>query len=104
MANASSQYNFKSIMVVPTAAEFVDFTLSKIQRKTPTVVHPGYNITRIRQFYMRKVKFGQDCFDERLQQILSDFPKLDVRFTKVCQLTLQGNSSILRRFAERLVR
>lgn len=28
--------------------------LSKTQRKTPTVVHPGYNIVRIRQFYMRK--------------------------------------------------
>ena len=29
-------------------------------RKTPTVVHPGYNIVRIRQFYMRKVKYMQN--------------------------------------------
>lgn len=26
---------------------------------------------------MRKVKFAQDCFDEKLNQILTDFPKLD---------------------------
>ncbi|KAJ3351103.1 Nucleolar GTP-binding protein 1 [Kappamyces sp. JEL0680] len=26
---------------------------------------------------MRKVKFAQDCFDEKLGQIISDFPKLD---------------------------
>ncbi|KXS18591.1 P-loop containing nucleoside triphosphate hydrolase protein [Gonapodya prolifera JEL478] len=73
----SSFYNFKRIGIVPPASDFIDITLSKIQRKTPTVVHPGYHINRIRQFYMRKVKFAQDCFDERLTQILTDFPKLD---------------------------
>ncbi|KAJ3054058.1 Nucleolar GTP-binding protein 1 [Rhizophlyctis rosea] len=72
-----SIYNFKKVQVVPTATDFVDITLSKIQRKTPTVIHAHYQITRIRQFYMRKVKFAQDCFDERLNQILTDFPKLD---------------------------
>jgi len=49
-------YNFKKIETVPTAKEFIDVILSKTQRKTPTVVHPGYNIVRIRQFYMRKVR------------------------------------------------
>ncbi|KAL2917142.1 Nucleolar GTP-binding protein 1 [Polyrhizophydium stewartii] len=73
----ASHYNFKKVQVVPTASEFVDIVLSKINRKTPTVVHPNYQISRIRQFYMRKVKFGQDCFDEKLNQILADFPKLD---------------------------
>ena len=73
-----SIYNFKKVQVVPTASDFIDITLSKIQRKTPTVIHAHYQITRIRQFYMRKVKFAQDCFDERLNQILTDFPKLDV--------------------------
>ncbi|TMW45908.1 hypothetical protein DOY81_009005, partial [Sarcophaga bullata] len=29
------------------------------QRKTPTVVHKGYKISRIRAFYTRKVKFTQ---------------------------------------------
>ncbi|KAJ3281243.1 Nucleolar GTP-binding protein 1 [Borealophlyctis nickersoniae] len=72
-----SIYNFKKVQVVPTASDFIDITLSKIQRKAPTVIHPHYQITRIRQFYMRKVKFAQDCFDERLEQILTDFPKLD---------------------------
>ncbi|TPX43712.1 hypothetical protein SeMB42_g04623 [Synchytrium endobioticum] len=74
---AHSFYNFKKITVVPTSSDFIDVVLSKIQRKTPTVVHPNYKITRIRTFYLRKVKFAQDCFDEKLNQILTDFPKLD---------------------------
>ena len=48
-------YNFKAIKVVPPAKEFVDIVLSKTQRTTPTVVHNGWAIQRIRQFYMRKV-------------------------------------------------
>lgn len=57
--------------------EFIDIILSKTQRKTPTVVHPGYNIVRIRQFYMRKVKFTHSAYHEKLTQILTDFPRLD---------------------------
>ncbi|KAJ1721359.1 Nucleolar GTP-binding protein 1 [Coemansia erecta] len=73
----SSIYNFKKIAPVPEAGDFLDIVLSKTQRKTPTVVHPGYKITRIRQFYMRKVKFTQETFDEKLHQILTEFPVLD---------------------------
>ncbi|KAJ3270190.1 Nucleolar GTP-binding protein 1 [Terramyces sp. JEL0728] len=73
----ASYYNFKKVQVVPNGTEFIDIVLSKINRKTPTVIHPNYQITRIRSFYMRKVKFAQDCFDEKLGQILTDFPKLD---------------------------
>ena len=54
-------YNFKKIETVPTADALMDTVLSKTQRKTPTVVHPNYNIVRIRQFYMRKIKFTQQC-------------------------------------------
>ncbi|XP_066143569.1 nucleolar GTP-binding protein 1 [Euwallacea fornicatus] len=72
-----SLYNFKKIAVVPTAKDFVDIILSKTQRKTPTVVHKQYKITRIRAFYMRKVKFAQQSFHDRLTQILTEFPKLD---------------------------
>ncbi|KAJ3010873.1 Nucleolar GTP-binding protein 1 [Thoreauomyces humboldtii] len=72
-----SIYNFKKVQVVPSSADFIDIVLSKIQRKTPTVVHATYQIGRIRTFYMRKVKFAQDCFDEKLEHILGDFPKLD---------------------------
>jgi len=70
-------YNFKKIMVVPTSKDFIDITLSKTQRKTPTVVHKHYQIHRIRHFYMRKVKFTQQNYHDRLTQILTDFPKLD---------------------------
>ncbi|TNN59454.1 Nucleolar GTP-binding protein 1 [Liparis tanakae] len=71
-----SLYNFKKIMVVPTAKDFIDITLSKTQRKTPTVVHKHYAIHRIRHFYMRKVKFTQQSCHDRLSQILTDFPML----------------------------
>lgn len=39
------------------AKDMINVVLSKTQRKTPTVVHPGYDIGRIRGFYMRKVKY-----------------------------------------------
>ena len=51
--------------------------LMRTQRKTPTVIHPGYSINRIRSFYMRKVKFTQQTISERLGAIVADFPRLD---------------------------
>ena len=48
-------YNFKTVKVIPPASEMINIVLSKTQRKTPTVIHPGYAISRIRSFYMRKV-------------------------------------------------
>jgi len=70
-------YNFKKITVVPSGKEFVDIILSRTQRQTPTVVHKGYAINRIRQFYMRKVKYTQTNFHEKISTILEDFPRLD---------------------------
>ena len=70
-------YNFKKIAVVPTSKDFIDIILSKTQRKTPTVVHKQYKIGRIRAFYMRKVKFTQTNFNEKLTAILTEFPKLE---------------------------
>ncbi|KAH7339983.1 putative NOG1-nucleolar G-protein required for 60S ribosomal subunit biogenesis [Rhizoctonia solani] len=67
----------KAIAPVPTASDFLDIILSKTQRKTPTVIHKNFKISRIRNFYMRKVKFTQDSFDEKLGAILSEFPILD---------------------------
>lgn len=66
-----------SIAPVPTASDFLDIVLSKTQRKTPTVVHPGWKITRIRSFYMRKVMFTKDAFAEKLDAILKEFPIMD---------------------------
>ena len=70
-------YNFKKIVTVPTAESLVDHVLSKTQRRTPTVVHKGYAIGRIRDFYMRKVKFTQQLIHDKLTQILEDFPRFD---------------------------
>jgi nucleolar GTP-binding protein len=72
-----SFYNFKKIAVVPSSKDFTDIVLSKTQRKTPTVIHRHYKISRIRSFYMRKVKFTQSSFSEKLSMILTEFPKLD---------------------------
>ncbi|KAK2570166.1 GTP-binding protein 4 [Acropora cervicornis] len=70
-------YNFKKITVVPTSKDFVDIILSRTQRKTPTVVHRHYKISRIRGFYMRKVKFTQQNYHDKLTTILADFPRLE---------------------------
>mmetsp|Transcript_26945 Transcript_26945/g.56719 ORF Transcript_26945/g.56719 Transcript_26945/m.56719 type:complete len:728 (-) Transcript_26945:257-2440(-) len=69
-------YNFKQMAPVPSASDLVDIVLTRTQRRTPTVVHPGYKITRIRSFYIRKIKFTQQTISERLTAMLNDFPRL----------------------------
>lgn len=73
----SIEYNFKSIPVVPDSSTLTDIILSKTQRKTPTVVHPGYKITRVRKFYMRKIRFTFNSIDEKLTEIIKGFPQLE---------------------------
>ncbi|EDQ86152.1 uncharacterized protein MONBRDRAFT_38531 [Monosiga brevicollis MX1] len=75
--SGGKQYNFKSITIVPTAKDFIDIVLSRTQRKTPTVIHKNYKITRIRAFYTRKVKYTQQTFHDKLSTIITEFPKLD---------------------------
>merc|ERR1712142_73018 len=70
-------YNFKKIAVVPTSKDFVDIVLSKTQRKTPTITHKQYNISRIRAFYLRKIKFTQQNYHDKLTQIIGDFPRME---------------------------
>nr|CAD7397290.1 unnamed protein product [Timema poppensis] len=69
--------HFPPFVLTSCTCDFIDIILSKTQRKTPTVIHKHYKISRIRQFYMRKVKFTQQNFHDRLSQIIQDFPKLD---------------------------
>lgn len=69
-------YNFKKMAPVPSAMALVDIVLTRTQRRTPTVVHPGYKISRIRNFYMRKIKFTQQTIADRLTAMLADFPRL----------------------------
>ncbi len=73
----SSHHNFGKIQTVPPLNDFLDIVLSRTQRKTPTVIHKGYAIIRIRNFYMRKVKYTRDTFDEKLGAILQDFPRIE---------------------------
>ncbi|KAI6218364.1 Nucleolar GTP-binding protein 1 [Aphelenchoides fujianensis] len=73
----SSLYNFKNITIVPSAATLKEVVLSKTQRKTPTVVHRHYAISRIRAFYARKVKFLQQTLHDKLSEIITQFPKME---------------------------
>uniref|UniRef100_A0A0N5AVP8 Nucleolar GTP-binding protein 1 n=1 Tax=Syphacia muris TaxID=451379 RepID=A0A0N5AVP8_9BILA len=70
-------YNFKKITVVPSAADLKEIVLSKTQRKTPTVVHRQFAISRIRSFYSRKIKFLQQTLHDKLSQIINEFPKVE---------------------------
>lgn len=70
-------YNFKQITKIPEANDLIDIALSKTQRKTPTEIHKNFKISRIRKFYMRKVKFMQEAVNEKLTAIVDGFPKLN---------------------------
>ncbi len=65
-----------SPLPLPCRPDFIDIVLSKTQRGTPTVVHNGWQIQRIRQFYMRKVKFTGSNWNEKVTAILDEFPKV----------------------------
>lgn len=71
------KYNFKSLQPILNGLELSDYVLRKTMRRTPTVVHPQYQIGRIRKFYMRKVKYSQQLFNEKLSAVVDEFPILD---------------------------
>jgi len=92
------QYNFKSITVVPSSKDFIDIVLSKTQRQTPTVIHKGNSINRIRQFYMRKVKYTQQSYHDKTTTIIEDFPRLEeihpsTETCSTCSMTRTTTSS-----------
>lgn len=61
---------------MPTSQEFLDVVLSRTQRRLPTQIRSGFQISRIRNFYTRKVKYTQETFTEKLSLILDGFPRL----------------------------
>ncbi|CAF9929545.1 MAG: Nucleolar GTP-binding protein 1 [Heterodermia speciosa] len=67
---------WKEIAPVPTSQEFLDIVLSRTQRRLPTQIRSGFQISRIRAFYTRKVKYTQETFTEKLSAILEGFPRL----------------------------
>ncbi|CAF2082370.1 unnamed protein product [Brassica napus] len=71
------KFNFKKITVVPDGKKFVDIILSRTQRQTPTVTHKSNKISQLRSFYMRKIKFTQSNFVEKLSTIVDEFPRLE---------------------------
>lgn len=71
------QLTWKDIPTVPTANDMLDIVLNRTQRKTPTVIRPGFKITRIRAFYMRKVKFTAEGFAEKFTDMLAGFPNIN---------------------------
>lgn len=71
------QLSWKDIPTVSPANDLLDIVLNRTQRKTPTVIRPGFKITRIRAFYMRKVKFTAEGFEEKFDDILKGFPNIN---------------------------
>lgn len=71
------QLSWKDIPTVPPANDLLDIVLNRTQRKTPTVIRPGFKITRIRSFYMRKVKFTAEGFIEKFDDLLKGFPNIN---------------------------
>ncbi|KAF2433532.1 nucleolar GTP-binding protein 1 [Tothia fuscella] len=67
---------WKDIAPVPNSKEFLDIVLSRTQRRLPTQIRSGFQISRIRGFYTRKVRFTAETFSDKLQAILDGFPKL----------------------------
>lgn len=61
---------------MPTSQEFLDIVLSRTQRRLPTQIRSGFKISRIRAFYMRKVKYTAETFGEKISAILDGFPRL----------------------------
>jgi NOG1 N-terminal helical domain len=74
---SQSSASFKNIEPVPSGSDFLDIVLSRTQRRLPTVIRPGFKISRIRSFYARKVKYTQESFTEKLDAILTQFPRLE---------------------------
>lgn len=56
----------------------------------------GWAIQRIRQFYMRKVKFTQQNWHDKLTQILDDFPKVGAARLLVLGFFLPAQLFLLR--------
>lgn len=71
------QLSWKDIPTVPPANDMLDIVLNRTQRKTPTVIRAGFKITRIRAFYMRKVKFTGEGFVEKFDELLKGFPNIN---------------------------
>ncbi|XBW36427.1 hypothetical protein QEN19_002005 [Hanseniaspora menglaensis] len=71
------QLTWKDIPTVPNSTDMLDIVLNRTQRKTPTIVRPGFKIQRIRAFYLRKVKFTSEGFIEKIDDIILKFPKID---------------------------
>ncbi|KAF6011832.1 Nucleolar GTP-binding protein 1 [Brettanomyces bruxellensis] len=71
------QLTWKNIPAVPEANDLLDIVLNRTQRQTPTIIRQGFKITRIRAFYMRKVKFTAEGFVEKFDAILQSFPNIN---------------------------
>lgn len=69
--------SFTTICEIKHPHDYMDYVLRLTQRKTPTLVHKRWPLIRIRQFYIRKVKFASMKIREQFSKILDQFPILD---------------------------
>jgi nucleolar GTP-binding protein len=71
---------------IPEPKEFVNLILSKLQKKTPTIVHKQFSIQKIRHFYIRKIKFFHQEFEGFIEKIAKNFPSIDQLHPFFCDL------------------
>ncbi|KAL0233485.1 hypothetical protein PCE1_002000 [Barthelona sp. PCE] len=69
--------NFKQISRIESANDLIDTVLSYVQRKTPTQLRPDASLSQCRMFYNTKVSVCLNQYSERVQKILTDFPRID---------------------------
>jgi nucleolar GTP-binding protein len=62
---------------IPESNTLINILLSKLQKKTPTIVHKQFSIQKIRQFYFRKIKFFQQEYQKFIEKISKSFPLID---------------------------
>lgn len=63
----------------------IDIAFSKTNRKTPTVIRARFEVSRIRSFYVRKVRHSSTEFSRRLAAIVAEFPVLEKPPSILCR-------------------
>jgi nucleolar GTP-binding protein len=80
----------ETIPPILNAAELIDFALNSSKSDTFTSISPedqSYGISKVRKFYIRKIKLVSQSFLEKINAILEQFPKIEV-----CPLFAQNDS------------
>jgi nucleolar GTP-binding protein len=71
---------------IPEPKTLINLLLSKLQKKTPTIVHKKFSIQKIRHFYIRKINFFYQEYEIFIEKIGKIFPTIDQLHPFFCDL------------------